>query len=74
MPSRKRLEEEKQNGLLKASKSCFKVMEISKRQKVTAVKLVSMPEEALAVFTIPITNVSLNNNNNNNNNENNLLK
>ena len=45
---------------------------MSKRQKVTAVKLESMPEEALAVFTIPITNVSLNNSNENN--ENNLLK
>jgi hypothetical protein len=31
-----------------------------------------MPEEALAVFTIPIKNVSLNNSNENN--ENNLLK
>jgi hypothetical protein len=46
MPSRKRLEEEKHNGLLKASKSCFKEKEISKLQIVTAVKLVSMPEEA----------------------------
>ncbi len=66
MPQRKRLEEEKQNGLLKASKSVLKVKEMSKRQTVTAVKLVSMPEEALAVFTIPIKNVSLNNSNENN--------
>jgi hypothetical protein len=78
MPSRKRLEEEKQSGLLKASKSSLKVKEMSKRQTVTAVKLVSMPEEALAVFTIPIKNVSLNNSNENNeeynnNNGNSLL-
>jgi hypothetical protein len=39
---------------------------MSKRQTVTAVKLVSMPEEALAIFTIPIKNVSLNNSNENN--------
>jgi hypothetical protein len=62
MPLRKLLEEEKQNGLLKASK----------RITVTAVKLVSMAEEALAVFTIPIKNVSLNNSIKNN--ENNFLK
>jgi hypothetical protein len=62
MPSRKRLEEEKQNGLIEASK----------RLTVTAVKLESMAEEALAVFTMPIENVSLNNSNENN--ENNLLK
>jgi hypothetical protein len=44
MPLRKRLEEENQNGLLKAFKSCFKVKERFKRQTVTAIKLVSMPK------------------------------
>jgi hypothetical protein len=62
MPTRKRLGEEKKNGLLKASKSCFKENELFKRQTETAIKIASMPEEDLAVLTIPITNVSLNNN------------
>jgi hypothetical protein len=80
MPTRKRLEEEKKNGLLKASKSCFKVNELFKRQNETAINIASMSEEDLAVLTSPITNVSSNNNkenneddnnNNNNHNENN---
>ena len=41
MPTRKRLEEKK-NGLLKASKSCFKVNELFKRQTETAIKIVSI--------------------------------
>jgi len=67
MPARKRLEEEKKNGLLKASKSCFKVNELFKRQKETASKIASMPEEDLAVLTSPTTNVSSNNNQENRN-------
>jgi hypothetical protein len=71
MPTRKRLEEEKKNGLLKASKSCFKVNELFKRQNETAIKIASMSEEDLAVLTSPITNVSSNNNKENNEDDNN---
>jgi hypothetical protein len=80
MPTRKRIEEEKKNGLLKASKSCFKVIELFKRQTETAIKVASMPVKDLAVLTTPITNLSSKNNkenneddndNNNNYNENN---
>jgi hypothetical protein len=52
MPTRKRIEEEKKNGLLKASKSCFKVNELFKRQTETAIKIVSMPENDLAVSIV----------------------
>ncbi len=37
MPTIKRLAEEKKNGLLKASKSCFKVNELFSRQNETAI-------------------------------------
>ena len=70
MPTRKRLEEKK-NGLLKASKSCFKVNELFKRQNETAINIASMSEEDLAVLTSPITNVSSNNNKENNEDDNN---
>ena len=73
MPARKRLEEEKKYGWLKASKSCFKVNELFKRQKETASKIASMPEEDLAVLTSPTTNVSSNNNKENNNGITNII-
>jgi hypothetical protein len=71
MPTRKRIEEEKKNGLLKASKSCFKVNELFKRQTETAIKIVSMPGKDLAVLTTPITNNNKENNKDDNNNNNN---
>jgi hypothetical protein len=71
MPTRKRIEEEKKNGLLKASRRCFKVNELFKRQTETAIKIASMPEKDLAVSTTPITNLSSNNNKENNEDDNN---